>query len=153
MSAVGEPYRGSGPSRMQYVKMALKHYHEKGLVHAIDYVEDAFYRRGFRLEHLDRYIEYLYWYEHVLKSNPDWEMIVLRDKINYKIRNDLTLSGEVGRLDLASGGYNVWLFEESASQNWKNELRMPILQAYYAAEFGAHLNEVAVGVYSFSDEQ
>ncbi len=151
ISTVSAPYAGTGPSRMQYVILALKHYHESGLNRAIDYVEAAFNRRGFRLEHLDRYIGYLLKYDSVLQSHPDWELIVLRDRINYEIIYNFVLSGEVGRVDLTPRGYYVWLFSETTVLNWNQEFRMPILQAYYADEFGAPLGEVYVGRYSFSE--
>jgi hypothetical protein len=59
------------------------------------------------------------------------------------------VAGEIPRVDLTSDGYTAWLFAKKTEQ-WEDELRLPIIQAAYAREMGAGEDEVKVGVYDFS---
>jgi hypothetical protein len=75
--------------------------------------------------------------------------IVVKTKINVRVAlvGELFLAGEVSRLDidLASGGYRAVLLTDKADE-WKNELRMPMLQAAVASSFKREVAEVAVGI-------
>jgi hypothetical protein len=53
---------------------------------------------------------------------------------------DLELTGEVGRLDInPSGGYAAWLFRRNKSENWADELRMPLIQEELSKRLNAFL--------------
>ena len=67
------------------------------------------------------------------------------------ISPDFELTGEVPRLDIAPGdSYYVWLFRK-AEEEWRHELRMPILQAQVAGRMGVGSEKVAVGFYFFQE--
>lgn len=64
---------------------------------------------------------------------------------------DLYCSGEVARLDIVpTGGYAAWLFCGPLNPAWRNELRMPLVQATVAEQvLGVPTDEVQIGIYSF----
>jgi hypothetical protein len=65
---------------------------------------------------------------------------------------DLTLSGQIARVDLVpSGGYAGWIFASGAASGWQQELRMPILQEALADEMNTTSDDVIVGIYAFQD--
>jgi len=75
--------------------------------------------------------------------------VVIKTKINVRVPlvGELFLAGEVSRLDIDinSGGYRAVLLTDKAD-DWKSELRMPVLQAAIASTFKRDVGEVAVGV-------
>lgn len=78
-----------------------------------------------------------------------------------RVRNNITLptpdeyaqfrvTGQVARLDLhPAGGYRAWLFA-SKTEQWRDELRFPIMQAACANQLGVDVEEIVPGVYDFS---
>jgi hypothetical protein len=65
---------------------------------------------------------------------------------------DLTLSGQVARVDFAPyGGYAGWIFVSGTASGWRRGLRMPIVQKALAQEMNVTTDEVIVGVYAFRD--
>ena len=74
----------------------------------------------------------------------------LGTRIGITIDPDFQLTGEIPRIDLVpSGGYAVWLFSRTTNQ-WRDELRMPIIQYYFAQTLGVDISSVSVGFYFFS---
>jgi len=70
-----------------------------------------------------------------------------------EVTKNLELSGEVARLDLGEGGgYDLWLFG-GAPYEWRSELRMPLLQAYFAIKMGVLPQQVRVGFYFFDSDE
>jgi hypothetical protein len=62
-------------------------------------------------------------------------------------------SGEISRLDIVpSGGYCAWVFHSDKADNWKSELRMPIIQKITGDILGVPISEVKVGVISFKEK-
>ena len=70
-----------------------------------------------------------------------------------RIRDDLTCSGEIARIDLEpSGGYAAWLFMSSVPESWITELRWPLIQGTLAESvLAVSPDEVRVGLYAFKD--
>ncbi len=63
------------------------------------------------------------------------------------------LTGAIARFDIVpAGGYAATLFEMKTS-DWKNQIRMPILQRALADELGCGLEEVKMGVYCVEAEE
>lgn len=139
-----------GPSRFQYVVYSVKEYHNKDLASAKAYIEDAFDRRNFNKNKIEKYLSYISTYDNSYRNHLG-EAILISDSISYPmLNNKVILTGKIGRIDLARNNYEIWLFEEDPRTNWKKELRLPLIQNYYAAKFNAPLNEMSVGIYFFS---
>jgi len=87
----------------------------------------------------DQLIEYAAWYS---KAG-----IVIADSnvtINYPSQGMWHLGGIVARVDVTDLGYRAILFE-AFDNNWKNQLRMPLIQLAIAEQYGRPPGEVYVG--------
>jgi hypothetical protein len=65
--------------------------------------------------------------------------------LNYPYTGDWHLGGMVARVDIADPGYRAVLFE-TLTPNWKNQLRMPLIQLAIADRYGRPASEVRVGL-------
>jgi hypothetical protein len=59
-------------------------------------------------------------------------------------QNFLTLGGKISRLDLVKSGYRTVLFGD-ATVDWRNELRLPLIQNLIATMFARPAEEISVG--------
>ena len=68
-------------------------------------------------------------------------------RLAYDLGSGVLLTGEVSRVDvdLVGGGYRAILLG-AADQDWRDELRTPLLQRAVAKHFDRHESEVAIGV-------
>jgi hypothetical protein len=66
-------------------------------------------------------------------------------RLAYSIGGFLDLSGLISRLDITDIGYRAVILGAGRS-NWRNELRMPLIQSAIAFKYGRPVEEVAVGV-------
>lgn len=139
-----------GPSRFQYVKWAVRTFHRDGLQAALDYLEEAFARRGFRMEAIERYRDYIVNYVGSLEGRPG-AVVEVGTRVEMALSPSVLLSGEIGRFDIVPNGYAAWLFFERPPADWSSELRMPLLQQWTANHVGAPLDEIRIGFFSFSD--
>ena len=77
----------------------------------------------------------------------------VRDRVRVVLPDeyeDYAITGEVARLDLhPAGGYRAWLLA-NRTEDWRDELRFPLLQAACAAQLDVDVDEVIPGVYDFS---
>jgi hypothetical protein len=91
-------------------------------------------------ELLRRFGEYVEWY---LAA----EVIVgaVRTRVAVEVSASLTLSGEVSRVDVVEGGYRGILLGRH-SADWKDELRMPLLQLGLGNALARPVAEVGIGV-------
>lgn len=63
---------------------------------------------------------------------------------------DFEITGQVARLDVdPAGGYRAWLLT-NRTENWRDEVRFPVLQSACAAQLNVDVEEVVPGVYDFS---
>jgi len=63
---------------------------------------------------------------------------------------DYPITGEVARLDLhPAGGYRAWLLT-NRTEDWRDEIRFPLLQGACATQLNVDVKEVVPGVYDFS---
>lgn len=132
-----------GPGRFQYVKWAIAVFHRNGFNAGLVYLKQGFERKGFKGPvgpYFDEYRTYceLYW------SRP-FPVIRVAENIDVPLGLGLVMGGSVGRTELTPNGYAVWLITEQLPPKWQTELRIPLLQSYYAKEFGASSSEVSVG--------
>jgi hypothetical protein len=150
-SQAGEP-GGFRLSKARALHLAVYEFHRLGgdLYGASEYLR-ALYEKNFKqprdLNRLDDQLaEYAAWY---LGSG----LLVIERKlrISVPLGPGVDLVGEVPRLDMdpSGSGYAVWLFGKKTEDAWITELRLPILQAYFAERMKASLAEVSVGVYFF----
>ncbi|MBI4535677.1 MAG: hypothetical protein HY708_05315 [Ignavibacteriae bacterium] len=69
------------------------------------------------------------------------------------LTHELTISGQIGRIDLAQIGYVAWIFRSQGERNWIGELAMPLIQYELSARvFCVPVTEVSVGMYSFEEQ-
>lgn len=66
-------------------------------------------------------------------------------RLSYSIGGFLDLGGLISRLDITDLGYRAVILGVVRS-NWRNELRMPLIQSAIAFKYGRPVEEVAVGV-------
>jgi len=130
---------------------AVRHYHRTGREAAIDYLEETFWRHLKRSipneRRLSDFIIHLNVYCDEFESSGHVALEFGR-RINCIVSTSFTVSGEVSRVDLCPDrGFAVYLFKEK-SLSWAGQLRMPLIQSYFAAELTSPLDEVAVGIYN-----
>lgn len=130
------------------LQLAIYDYHRKqgDLVSALRYFERT-YKRNFTVnDRLQPLSDMLRRYDNAFKASGlvavDWQINVRIDA-----SPDLVLTGEIPRVDLkGESAYAVWLFLFSHT-NWSGELRMPLLQDYFARKMGVLEADVSVGTY------
>jgi hypothetical protein len=66
-------------------------------------------------------------------------------RLSYSIGAFLDLGGLISRLDITGVGYRAIILGAGQS-NWRNELRMPLIQNAIALRYGRPVDEVAIGV-------
>ncbi|PXY00855.1 hypothetical protein DF185_13230 [Marinifilum breve] len=96
----------------------------------------------------DRYPKY--------ELNYQQQNLVFQDfhkNIEFNIAGDFLLTGEIFRIDRTrNGGYAITVvWKNQESDIWAQELRFPVLQKFYADEFGVPTNKVQVGIYDFEN--
>jgi hypothetical protein len=105
-------------------------------------------RRAETIDQLDWYIE-----QHTALGWPTFDTRVrVSIPVPARAADSLACTGEVGRIDMVpTGGYAAWLFASSVSPEWRDELRMPLLQGTLAdVTLAVPANEIQVGIYDFS---
>lgn len=143
------PFKTKGPGRFQYVKNAVKVYHDQDIGVAMDYLNAAYTRRGFKEKGLDEYRGYLLTYHMRLQEQPI-TLVEVEDKINLSIGPEIIIGGKVGRLSITDDLIlEVCLFVEHTPDDIFSQLRMPLLQHYYAQTTCFPLEQVQVGAYDF----
>ena len=77
----------------------------------------------------------------------------VRDRVKVVLPEEYAeypITGEVARSDLhPAGGYRAWLLT-NRTEDWRDEVRFPLLQGACAAQLGVDVDEVVPGVYDFS---
>lgn len=66
-------------------------------------------------------------------------------RLSYSTGGFLDLGGLISRLDITDIGYRAIILGAGRS-NWRNELRMPLIQSAIAFKYGRPVEEVTVGV-------
>jgi hypothetical protein len=138
-------------SRAQALYLSARRYHQTNddISAARDYLIDIYRRNFVRPQEMLKLLDELERYAAAYQATHN-TIIRLRTRISMAIDADFQLTGEIPRLDLVpNGGYAVWLFSRSTNQ-WREELRMPIIQLYFAQTLGVPVNGVRVGFYFFT---
>ena len=138
-------------SRAQALYLSARKFHKQNdnLTAARDYLI-AVYRRNFlQPKEMLKLLNELDLYAGAYQATGN-TITNLGARISITIDSDFQLTGEIPRIDIVpSGGYAIWLFSRSDRQ-WKDELRMPIIQYYFAQTFGVDISSVSVGFYFFT---
>ena len=139
-------------SKNRVLHYAVYKYHmeHEDLARAIAYFEEMYQRTFKRTEDIDKWLNELTKYDAAYKGER-YLKIRTRHRISIVI-DDVELTGEIPRLDMDQSGereYAVWLFARGAG-SWRDELRMPLIQAGTAEAMRVASNRVSVGVYDFS---
>ena len=117
---------------------------------AINYLEGQFDKHfKANMTNERRLVEYT---NYILEYCQDFEQLghvcnELGSKLDFQLENDVILAGTIFRFDLVlSGGYSAFLLKRDDS-DWQSELRMPLIQGYFADKLNVPLHQVSVGVY------
>ena len=124
---------------------AIHHYHRTNSARAarshLRQMIDRNFTNEKRIEDLEGDFEsYIRWHR---RSG-----IVVADsniRLSFSIGGFLDLGGLISRLDITDIGYRAVILGAGGS-NWRNELRMPLIQSAIASKYGRPVEEVAVGV-------
>jgi hypothetical protein len=147
--------RFNRPSMFRMWQYALKRVHSGNLDAAAEYLRETILS-NFKVndqneKRLDELVDMLDQYAAAFTSLGHVAVEVLRP-INVVIHPKLTIAGEVTRLDLVpSGGYAAIVLSREQGEDWRRQIRFPIIQAHYAKKLNCSLNEIAVGIYSVPD--
>ena len=72
--------------------------------------------------------------------------------MNLVINSKLIIAGEIARLDLVPDrGYAAFVLSREQSEDWRRQIRFPLIQAHFAKKLNCALLDVAVGIYSVPD--
>lgn len=145
------------PSMFRMWQYALKKLHADNVDAAAEHLRDTIlsnFKVTDRNEtRLDELIDSLYQYAAAFASLGHVAVEVLRP-INVAINPKLTIGGEVARLDLIpSGGYAAFLLSRVQSEDWRTQIRFPLIQAHFAEKLNCSLMDIAVGIYSVPDAE
>lgn len=94
-----------------------------------------------------RSAEVLDWFDSYIAWCQQSRTVVSDSRFNIRLRVGiwLELSGQVHRLDVVSEGYRAILLGDFPN-DWRKQLRMPLLQRAIAARYERPENEIAIGV-------
>lgn len=131
---------------------ALKRVHSENVDKAAEYLQDTIlsnFKVNDRNERrLDELVDGLYQYATAFASLGNVAVEVLKP-ISVVVGPTLTISGEITRLDLVpNGGYAVFVLSRDKGEEWRRQIRFPLIQAHFAVKLNCPLKDVAVGVYS-----
>ena len=134
---------------------ALKKVHSDNVDTAAGHLHDTilsnFKVNNHNEQRMDELIDALYEYASAFESLGHVAVEVLKP-MNLAINPKLTISGEITRLDLIpTGGYAAFVLSRDAGEDWRRQIRFPLIQAHYAKKLNCSLNEIAVGIYSVPD--
>jgi hypothetical protein len=130
------------------LRLAIHNFHKVDEASAIQYLEDLISRQQQKKKFLKRQRvdairkdlrSYIKWWKTCDDTVIDSDFL-LKDAGG----GFLVLSGKVSRLDLTDKGYRAVLFGVP-KPGWKQELRMPLIQAAVSGMYNRPLNEIAVG--------
>jgi len=143
------------PGYNALLQTTILQYHREHLAEqqALDRMTNKFHQRFKAQKGLDeiarQFAEYVAEY-----SAQEYLATITHQRLRLLLPEDISASfevtGKVPRLDTTSNGYAAWLFSKTHG-DWKQELRMPLIQAAIAADLGTDMEEVTVGVYCFED--
>jgi hypothetical protein len=134
---------------------ALKRVHSESVDAAAEYLRETVlsnFKVNERNEgRLDELVDRLYEYATAFTSLGNVVVEVLKP-MNIVVNPKLTISGEVTRLDLIpTGGYAAFLLSREQGEDWRTQIRFPLMQAHFAKKLNCSLEDVAVGIYSVPD--
>jgi hypothetical protein len=138
-------------SRIRTVHLAAWRFH-KGVRQdeVLEQFESMFRRNFTRLEMLPGLSDQLDHYMRGFAASGTTVIEAPVRRVQIPMPEGSIITGELSRLDLADHGrYAAWVFLE-APHGWREELRMPLLQAAIADRLGVDPSAVSIGTYSFS---
>lgn len=149
-SAASQPRRFS---KMQCLRLSCYFFHKpnQDFGTAQEYLETMFLKNFTNTDDLSEHVMLLQQYVEEFEKLGN-SAIRCRDRIKIelpaKLAGSVRVSGEISRVDLTEQGYSVWMIGRGFG-DWKEDLRFPVLQGFYADSLAAPIDEVSVGVYDF----
>lgn len=152
----GPPRQAQGSVYFNALRNAIFNFHKPGwnAAQAESYLEERLAgapNAARRAEALDQFRWYLEQYRAL-----GWPKALTRLNLSIPLPPetpaDLSLSGQVARVDFApSGGYAGWIFVSGTAHGWRRGLRMPLIQEALAQSMNVTTEEIIVGIYAFRD--
>lgn len=140
----------------RYWQFATRHYHDHGRNDAFDYLEKSFQEKfADNLRNRRKLEEFQYKLDNYIKDFEELENNTIRrgTNISMELGHSNILSGEIAREDMKlNGQFEIFLFLKE-DIDWEEQLRFPLIQAYYADSYGVAYSDVSVGIYSFENDQ
>jgi hypothetical protein len=151
------PRAFNGPSMFRMWQYALKRVHSDNFDAAAEYLRQTvlsnFKVNDRNEKRLDELVDMLGQYAAAFASLGNVALEVLTP-INLVINPKLTIGGEIARLDLVpTGGYAAFVLSREQGEDWRSQIRFPLMQAYFAKKLNCSLKDVAVGIYSVPDAE
>ena len=134
---------------------AVKRVHSESVDAATEYLRETvvsnFKVNDRNQRRLDELVDTLYKYATAFSSLGNVALEVLKP-MNLVINPKLTIAGEIARLDLVpSRGYAAFVLSREQAEDWRSQIRFPLMQAYFAEKLNCALLDVSVGIYSVPD--
>jgi hypothetical protein len=152
----GSPRQAQGSVYVNALRNAIFNFHKPrwNVAHAEAYLQERLAgapNNAKKAETLDQFHWYLEQYEAL-----GWPTALTRLNLHVSLPPegpiDLSLSGQVARVDFApSGRYAGWVFVSGTAAGWRRGLRMPLIQEALAEEMNVPTEEAIVGIYAFGD--
>jgi len=152
----GPPRQAQGSVYFNALRNAIFNFHKPGwnAAQAESYLEERLAgasNAARRAEALDQFRWYLEQYKAL-----GWPKALTRLNLSIPLPPeapaDLSLSGQVARVDFApSGGYAGWIFVSGTAHGWRRGLRMPLVQEALARRMNVTTEEIIVGIFAFRD--
>lgn len=136
-------------SRFRALQFSTYKVHSEGLDQAIKHLERLYARNFKRPEGLSPLVDRLRAYDANYRALGTM-VVETNVRIELAVTSADALIGEVARIDLdpISGGSRLWLLAQSTDE-WRSQLRMPLLQRWLSGRLGAPDSDVTVGFYFF----
>ena len=74
-------------------------------------------------------------------------------RVSATLAQNVVSSAEVGRIDMTGPGYAFCLLLKAIGSNWRDDIRMPLIQHLVATELRVPVEMVQAGVYTIEDER
>ncbi len=151
-SSIDEHRQGFGHfPKILVLYLAVYKYHrgQSDLYKALTYFEEIYRSKFKHVGDIDLWLNRLVEYDGAYKASQ-----YLNFKVKYRTKiicGDIQVTGEIPRLDMDKSGereYAAWLFTRGSGP-WRDELRMPLIQAQVALQMHVPSNGVSIGVYNF----
>ncbi|MGE3523187.1 MAG: hypothetical protein AB7I96_10005 [Candidatus Dadabacteria bacterium] len=99
--------------------------------------------------YLDKFDKYL-----ISHRNNGYYFNASRKKISIPIYKDVSISGIVPIINMASHQGHAIIFFSKKDFDWESQIKFPLIQSYFAEKiFGCNISNIEVGIYCFETDE